>query len=268
MSRLFLREAEVIVAGRSIKSPPLSIDFQIPLDTDPEPNLAKIKIYNLSDDTMNRIRKGLPLILNAGYQDDVGTVFAGIIEESRGGWEIVSQQGSDRVLDLIVGEATDRWLNTFVNKSYKTGIKGSQIISDLLKTFGLEIGAFKLPRDVTYSKGRTLSTSLQAALRSVAGDCGAKLHISNGAVFIRPQNEGTRVAFVLNSNTGLIDAPQRLETDDEREWLVTSLFNHRIRADSILKVESRNLDGFCRVVKCEHTWSDAEAETRMEVAVA
>lgn len=263
---MFGREASVSSGGVRLTSPPQDIHFQVRFDTDPEPNLAVIDVFNLSSDTTNRFRRGETVILGAGYRGDVGTIVAGVIDEVRSAWNVARGSGNERVLRLEATDASERWMTTRVSRAYRPGIRASQILSDLLGTYGLEIGALQLPEDVSYINGRTLHTTLRAALRQVVEDCGAKLHTSGGAVFILPPEQGLGVAIVLSPDTGLVESPERIDSDEGEFWRVVSLLNHRIRADSIVKVESRGLSGYFRVVKGEHICGDQDYETRMEVA--
>lgn len=262
---LFRRRVSVSLGGVRLDSPPFDIHFLYRFDTDPEPNTAVIDIFNLSNDTINRFKKGSPVILNAGYEGDTGTLIAGDASIVRTFYE-TSSSGNERILRLEVGESTERWLSHTISKTYKPGSKASMIMADMLASFGLEIGALRLPEDKTYSNGRTFNGPLRNALRQIAEECGAKLHITGGAVFVQPLNQGNRIAFVLNSDTGLIDSPERVEDNNGIRWSVLSLLNYRIRPDSIIKIESRNTTGFFRVIKGEHICSDGDYETRMEVA--
>ncbi len=265
MSRLFDRKTEVLVAGNKFVYPGFEIDFRIEFDDDPEPNMGEVFLYNLSDQTTKGIKKGQNIILNAGYGNDTGTIFAGRVEEVNGYWEDV-----DRVLRLNVADSADRWISTSVNKTYKPGIKASQIIRDMLGIFGLEIGVFSLSEDIVYANGRIISGSIQSALRQIViKDCKSKLHIRNGAIIIRPPGEGDRIAFVLNADTGLIDSPQRFEREEDGETIegynVFSLLNHRIRTDSILQIQSRTANGLYRAIKGQHLKNEMDFMTKMEV---
>ena len=265
---LFRRQVSVSAGGVKIESPPFDIHFQLRFDTDPEPNLAVIDIFNLSDDTANKVKRGQSVILNAGYAGDMGTILAGTIDEIQSFWETAGGSGNERILRLEAGDATDRWLQSKINKTYKAGTKAGRVVADMLGMFGLEIGAFQLPKDITYINGRTFTGSLQAALRQVVTDCGAKLHIANGVIFILPPEKSNQTAVLLNPDTGLIESPERIEREGEESWRVISLLNHRIRADSIIKIESRKITGFFRVVKGEHVAGDQDFETRIEVVAA
>lgn len=265
---LFDRKVELIVGGNRFVYPDFDIYFQITYDTDSEPDTGEIIIFNLSDQTTKEIKKGQPVILNAGYGDDVGTIFAGTINKVDGGWDQV-----DRLLTLQVGDSTEAWMTTTVNKAYKPGIKSSQVIKDILKEFGLEIGTFKLAKDVTYPNGRSISGSIESVLRQiVTQDCSSRFYVQGGAVIIHPPGEGNRIAFVLNADTGLIETPQRTEKEDEsgkgeaaEGYNVYSLLNHRIRASSVVKIESRTASGFYRVEKAIFIGNEMDFYTQMEV---
>lgn len=265
---MFRRRISISSGGVKLDSPPFDIHFQMQFDTDPEPNTAIIDIFNLSQDTINRFRRSQSVVLNAGYEGDTGTILTGTIDESRAFWEVARGSGNERILRLEANDAMGRWLNTTISKTYKPGIKASQVIADMLNTFGLEIGSFRVPNDLTYQNGKTFSGSLRTALRQVVADTGASLSINNGAVFILPPGVGNRIAFVLNSDTGLVESPERIETEEGEFWRVKSLLNYRFKPNTIIKVESINVKGFFRIVKGEHICGDQDYETRMEVTPA
>ena len=262
MSEFWIREASILTAGRRINYPDLDMEFRVDFDTDSEPNLSEIKIYNLSDDTISRIKKGEQLILNAGYERDVGTIVAGVVESQVTSWE-----GVNKNTTIKVGDGSDRWLKTRISKAFKPGIKASQVIRGIIGEFGLEIGQIKLANDFTYPAGKTCHGQLQVVLQEIVNDAGSKLHITNGVILVRPPQEGTQTGWLLNSDTGLLDTPGIIE-DDRADWSVKCLLNHRITADSLLVIESRTANGTFRVVKGSHEGTSTGWITHMEVVAA
>lgn len=254
----WLRKAQVLVAGMSIE-PPLEIHFQVDFDNKPEPNTAEIKLHNLSDDTIARIKRGQNIILNAGYEGDVGTIFAGNITKVVTDWE-----GVDKITRIMAGDGVDAWLNATVSKTYRPGIRASQIIRDIIGGFGLEIGEIRLTEDVVYSSGRTVHGKLRQVLQGIVNDCKSKMTITNGVILIRQPAEGTQTGFLLNSDTGLIGTPGYIDSDDA-DFDVECLLNHRITADSLIRIESRTARGNFRVVKGRHSGDDQSWTTQMEV---
>jgi len=260
---LFNRRTQVLVAGLDISDPPYLIEFSVDFDTDPEPNTGEITLYNLFSDTVSKIEKGQQIIINSGYEGDIGTIALAVIDEIN-----TERNDLDVLTKVKIGDATDVWAEATVSKSFKAGIKASQVLGDILNGFGLEIGLLKLPNDVTYTGGKVVCGPLQVVARQICSDCEAKFHIANGRIVIGPESEGFQTAFVLNSDTGLIGSPERIENDNGEMWRVRSLLNHQIGSDSIIKLEARDVQGWFRVVKGKHSSSKSEHITEMEVAAA
>ena len=60
-SRLFGRVKKVSIEGKyktTFSGDELEIRFEVPFDDDTKPNQSKIEIYNLSDDSINRMAAG------------------------------------------------------------------------------------------------------------------------------------------------------------------------------------------------------------------
>lgn len=252
MAKFWKQKAEILVAGKKLTKDDLEINFKVSFDDDPEPNISEVTIYNLSSSTIAMLKKGENLILNAGYQGDVGTILLGTIEKPETWWE-----GVDRITRLTVGDGSKQWMEHYVNKSYAPGITAKAILADLAGMFGLELGALQLVNNITYPKGRSVSGMLQSVMRQIVAETGSKFHISYGKILIRPWNAGTQTGFLLNSDTGLIGSPQPFEEEVNGKYImgykVQMLLNHRITVDSILQIESRTANGIFRVRKGTHT---------------
>lgn len=259
MSSAWMRRAEILVAGKSITYPPLRIDFRVDFDNKPEPNIGEVKVYNLSDDTIAQLKKGEPFILNAGYGNNLGTIIAGDIIKAVTEWE-----GVDKITHIKVGDGVNAWLTTTVSKTYKAGIKASQVIRDIIGGFGLEVGEIRLANDVTYRDGKVVYGKLQQILQQIVNDCQSKMTITNGVIMIRPPAAGTQTGFLLNSDTGLIGTPGYIDSDDA-DFSVECLLNHRITADSLIRIESKTASGDYLVIKGIHSGDDQRWVTQMEV---
>lgn len=259
MSKLWMREAQILVAGMEIRHPPMTLEFNIEFDDSPEPNLSELTIYNLSDDTIARIKKGANIILNAGYKDNVGTVLAGEVISAKTYWD-----GVGKITEIKAGDGVSAWLASSVSKTFKAGTKASQIIKDIVGGFGLEIGEIKLANNITYAEGKTCYGSLQQVLQQVVNDTGSKMHITNGVVMVRAPEAGTVTGFLLNSDTGLIGTPGVIE-DGKADYQVECLLNHRITTDSLIQIQSKTANGNFRVKKGKHSGTEQSWITEMEV---
>ncbi|SMB95330.1 conserved hypothetical protein [Desulfonispora thiosulfatigenes DSM 11270] len=249
--KLWKRKIEIITADKSFTNDNFEIDFKIDFDQDPEPNISEVKIFNLSDSTIESIRKDKTIILNAGYEGDVGSILIGGIAKVETSWE-----GVDKLIKLLVGDGSKEWYRTKVSNTYKAGITAKQILNDLTGIFGLEIGEITVADNIVYKNGRSVSGTLESAIRSIVKDTKSKFYINHGKIYIRPWDEGTVTGFVLNADTGLIETPVPFEEEIDGKMIfgykVKMLLNHRINIDSILKIESKTANGIYRVIKGSH----------------
>ena len=128
----------------------LFFTFDVPFQDSEELGTATVVAYNLSQSTRASIKKGMVVILNAGYEGDVGTIFVGKVSRASS-----KKQATDWITTIEAVEALDEWLSKEVNKTYVAGIKASAVLNDLLTMFGLEVGQMELVEDKVYPRGRS-----------------------------------------------------------------------------------------------------------------
>lgn len=263
----FNRQAEVILGNKKYHSDDFDFEFEVEFDDTPNLNHAEITLYNLSDTTVNSIKSKMLTIINAGYGGDVGSVFIGAIYDMQ-----TERSGVDRVTTVKSVDVSTQRGRLRVNRSYKKGIRASQIITDLTGLYAMSLGALELPKDVQYRNGKNINGNVMTVFKSIAKDCGAKLHVTKGLVYFNPKNKGQDIRFVFNKDTGLIGSPEPfIEEDPEDEekeikgFNVNALLNHRVQADSIVEVQSNIVTGRLRVRGGTHIYSASEMVTRMEV---
>ncbi len=143
MAKFWHRQTEVIAGGKSFHSDKLDIEFEVPFDNDDEPDIATVTIYNLSENSINSIKKAQNIIINAGYKGDTGTIFMGTLQKAITRWQTV-----DKITEFTIGDGSEQWLTKEVSKTYIEDMKASEILRDLTGMFGLEIGKFQLKNDL------------------------------------------------------------------------------------------------------------------------
>lgn len=261
------RQAEIILGDRSFHSENFDFEFDVEFDDTSDLNHAEVLIYNLSSSTLNKIKNKSPIIINAGYEGDVGSVFLGAIYDMD-----TVRNGVDRETTIKAIDSAGQRSKLRISRSYKKGIRASQIIVDLCSLVGLSIGAIKLPKDVQYRNGKNLNGKVLTLLKVIAKDAGATFKINKGMAYFRKKGEGQNVRFVFNSDTGLIGNPEPfIEQDEDNEdkniegYNVNALLNHRIYPNHIIEIDSQTANGKYRVIKGTHSYSDTEMVTEMEV---
>lgn len=276
MSNLYGRKIEVIAGSKSFNNDDFHILFDVPFDDGPEPNIAEIKIYNLKTQTITELKKGTKVTLNAGYQKDVGAIFLGEIQIPQTKWN-----GVDRITQMDCMDSGEAWFKKEINRTYKAGMTGQQVLNDLLSQTGLKAAVIKLGFRKVYQNGKTVKGKLIDGIMEVAKDCGAKVHVNRGKIFIRPKNDGDNIRFVLDSATGLVGSPTPVEKEERydviekgkrvqktrtrRGWKIISLLNHRITTDSLIQVKSKTANGTFRVESGKHICGGSSFYTETEV---
>jgi len=247
--KFWKQKVELIAGGKKYTNDDFEIDFTVEFGDSDDPDISEVIIYNLSNQTISEIKSKAGVILNAGYDGDVGNILTGKIEKQETVWE-----GVDKATRLYVGDGSIEWGVKKANKTYQAGSTSKYIINDLAKQLGLEIGEIKLVKNVTYKKGRTITTQLQQALRSIVKDTGSRMFIDKGKLYVRPPSKGTVTGFLLSADTGLIESPQVTEEEDKKgkkiiKYNIRCLLNHRITTDSIIQVKSKTINGNYKVKK-------------------
>ncbi len=246
----------------------LEIEFDIPFSNNKEPDIAEIAIYNLSDSSIEQIKKDGYITVNAGYKQlgNIANIFTGKIEEAATEWLYV-----DKVTKIKATDGGDAWRKVKVNKTYQRNTKASDIMRDLAKAMGYEITKIEPKEDITYKLGKTITSYASTSLYQLAKDTKSKLFINKNRITIADEDKGNSTGVLLNENSGLIGTPtmvkdetgdkngsrdyeaNKKENDKERKaWRVTSLLNPMFETDTIIKVESRTINGEYRIVRGVH----------------
>jgi len=244
----FGRVVEVSVSGKTFRSKDLHIEFDVPFDDDASPNESVIRIYNLTQDTISRIKRNDVLTINAGYEGDVGLLLSGRVS-----YVSTRKDGPDKVTSIYVLDSTDLTGVKIEEKAYAPGVTGRTILNDLVPLLKVPVGSFRLPKSKVYAEGYTVSGSIVDHCEEVAKDCGAAFYVNRGKLYVRPLTDGDDARFVLRSDTGLVGSPEYFEDrDGVKGYHIECLLQHRITTASIIELESKFVRGRFRVRRGSH----------------
>lgn len=259
----------------------LAYEFDVPFEDSEQLMRTKIKIYNLAESTRNSIRKNHPVILNAGYEGDIGVIFVGIVADCKS-----THQSLEWITEITATEAMEEWLSKKVSKTYREGIDAKSIIQDQLNIFGIEVSRMELAVNKTYPRGRVCSGPVRDILKSViTSDCKSIFMIRHGQIIIRAPGSGTSMGVLLTPATGLlltnnqnqdkteITAPQdtqktRSQKSEEGKYFTREcLLNHRIGPGDEVVIRDSTLNGSFIVKRGGHAGSRrGDWKTTVEVA--
>lgn len=253
---VFGHTAVIKCNGATIKSSELDLEFTVPFDDDMEANEAEVIIYNLSDTTVNQLKKNATITIEAGTKGDTGVIFKGYIDSKKSVYEGVDRKTTLKCLDRVKTK-------TLSEITYKKNTKASKILKDLINKTGTPIAVFKVRRDYTYKDEQKVDGDLLENIKQYATVCGISVYINKGKIYARYLKEGDNLDFTLQESTGLIGTPTEFEEEVTAEdftetvtgYEAEMIIQHRMTTAAIIKLKSRNANGKYRVQSGKHTFN-------------
>lgn len=205
------------------------------------PNSCAIRVYNLSRDTVARIRGEFSSVtLNAGYEGgDYGVIFQGSIKQFRIGRE----NATDTYLDILAADGDIGYNQGIINTSFKSGSTQAQMIEAIAKGMpdvnGVDTSSFLTTKQYTPNiRGTVMFGMARARLRNIASNLDASWSIQDGKVVFL-DNTGYRdgEAVVINVNTGMVGMPE--QTDGGIR--VSCLLKSRLRIGNLLRLNNEEI---------------------------
>ncbi len=258
----------VIETGNvKIKNTDLDFEFTIPFDDDTEANEAEIIIYNLTNTTINNIKRNAQITITAGYGTDTGVIFSGYISNKK-----TVNEDCDKITTIKALDDMNLQEKNVQSITYAAGTKASKILKDLCKKVGLPIAVFSIARDHTYKDTETIDGGLMENIKRLAGICGVSAYILKSKIYVRPLKQGDNTTFELSVDTGLLSIAEFEEEqtngnykDTIKGYEVEMLLHHKIQTGSIITLKSKTANGKFRVQSGEHTYDGSSMITKLKV---
>ncbi|TCZ76184.1 hypothetical protein E0485_15215 [Paenibacillus albiflavus] len=250
----FKRFVEVTIGDQKFANNSFTIEFSIPFTDESTPDECEIKIYNLTESTIARFSRSTAVVINAGYEGDVGVTLVGTISK------VATQfMGPDKITTINV---IDGIIGSSVQKAYAKGTNGNYIIRDLAASAGIPIAKL-VTKDVVFNSGYAVNGMPLDIIRKVARECGSKAYIDRGQLVVTPVSTQGSV-LVLSPDTGLIGYPEPFEDERGKGYKLTSQFSHPVTKGSIVQLQSRIANAVLYVRAGKHTFNIQTFTTEME----
>ena len=153
MSKLYKRFCRLVVAEDSrnemaVDFSQFRVVFSITNMVSGAPPTADIRIYNVSDDTVSRIRQeGQKVILEAGYEESRGVIFQGdLVQRYKGTVGDKEDFRLDSILQIVARTNDKAQTSAMINTSLPAGADASRLAKRSLDEYGkYDIKPGKIP---------------------------------------------------------------------------------------------------------------------------
>ncbi|MBB4017389.1 hypothetical protein GGR16_002418 [Chelatococcus caeni] len=240
MAKQWLREIRLKVGSNSqeIDVSQMRIKFVVRHWELQTPAHSDIIIYNLSDETANRIKKEFTTVsLEAGYRENFGLIFRGEVKQIRKGRE----NPVDTYLAILAANADRAYNYAVVNKTLAAGHTFRDQVEtciQAMKPYGVQVGHIADLGSQKMPRAASLFGMARDVLRRVCFATNMSWSIQNDRLQIVPNREAAPgEAIVLNSRTGMIGLP--VQTIDG--ILVRCLLNPQIVPGKRVKIDQASV---------------------------
>ena len=267
---MFNRTYRLLVGNAGKKgleiAPPFHIEFDVEKTAKEDPNKCQVKIYNLKPDTRRALEQpDVMAVLYAGYGADAVLLAAGAVIEC-----LTAFDGQNVVTAL---ELADGWVelrDCYVSLGYAGGVSAHAVIREIARQMGLVLEMAATLPDHVWQHGFSHHGAARIALGKATAAAGLAWSIQNQVLRVVKQHGATpRRAVVLAADSGLVGFPERFAqaasgkaakgnaagaVEKKRYgWKVKSLLLPQVNPSDVLKLESKQVNGFFRVEKVKHS---------------
>lgn len=239
----------------------LDVEFDVERSLNPDPNRARIAVYNFSLDTRTALREEEDLVvqLEVGYGTESTLIFRGDVDEVR-----TIRQGPDVITEFEAGDGAKAMGQSFSSRSYGANASLNDMIGALLRDLGragLKIGQASLRPSTfrflasgkTWPRGEALHGSSWEQLTEVCKACGIEASVQSGSVTFTESKkplEGRRVN--LSFDTGLLSTPEKSK---DKRISASSIVVPGLVPGIEVQIQTQGLEGLFRCTQARYTGS-------------
>ncbi|RLI74690.1 hypothetical protein DRO97_05395 [Archaeoglobales archaeon] len=282
MTDLWLRYVDLTVNNLNFNSDNFDIEFEVEKKED-EAKTAIITIYNISQQTREKIKKDDTVELKAGYKEDCGTIFYGKVVNVD--FEL---KGADEATIIECTDATAELGKQLLIVSYPKDTDTAKVVRDLCNYSNIPIGRID-DTGFKFEKSYTFQGTPAEIIEDIIKFCNGKLRQelqnapylrkmlssvefgreyvftieNNMAYFVR----GAKIIYeteVLESDTGLLEV-SKIKSEDKDKFKIRALLRWRIQVGKPVVIKSVKLDGQFNVSAYRHVCKGEEYYTELEV---
>jgi len=240
----------------------LHISFMIDKCDTETPNSAQISIWNLNKEQLSILNKpDCVVVLKAGYDRHMPLIFVGNVVHTS-----TKHDGADRetVIELVDGGVCLR--DTYISLSFRGKTEGLMIAQRIAEQMGVALTISHNAKFHTF-EGFSFAGLARTALDKVCATTDLQWGVHNGVLQIKRANDTmSKEVYTLSPDSGLIGIPSRtmVAADASGEetpgWEIKTLLNGAVNVSDYIRLESRYVKGYFRVVSISISGDNIEGE--------
>lgn len=241
MAQQYIRKVSLLIGsdtGEGLDLSELHINFAVWSSTAQTLRHARIRVYNASDETVQRIQNEFTrVVLQAGYDGNFGLIFSGTVGQySRG-----RESATDTYLDIVAQDSDQAYNYAVMNTTLAKGWKPDDYYKSLLGSFspyGVDQGNKPDFSTSAAPRGKVCYGMTRDYMRSFAAATGTRWYFKDGLMHVIPLNGYLPdEAVVLRADTGMIGIP--VQTLDG--VVVRCLMNSNIITGGRVKIDNASI---------------------------
>jgi hypothetical protein len=224
-------------AGSGLLVENLRVQFEVSKTVESAPNVAVIKIFNLSPINEAKIKNEFDeVLLNAGYEGALRLVFRGNIKHV-----YRYRDKSDYITEIEAGDGDKDFRSATMNETLAAGTTNAQLVDRAVGSFkttgGTTKGAVQI-NDRARLRGKVISGNTRDVLHDVARESGANWSIQDGQlVIVKANGVLPDEAIVITADTGMLGAPEI----NDKGIAVKCLLNPQLRVNGAIKLDNNGI---------------------------
>lgn len=215
--------------------------FETKQQDEESPNNCAIRVYNLSQATMDKVREEYSrVVIQAGYEKGpFGVIFDGTIKQFRMGRE----DNLTTYLDILAADGDIAYNWAVVQQSIRAGSSHADRVNAIIKAMdphGVTAGQIIYPdAGGILPRGKVLFGYAKAAMRAQMQTMGSTWSIQNGRVNVIPLDGYLPgEAVILTAATGLIGRPEQTQEGIKARCLL----NPKIVVGGTVKIDNLSIN--------------------------
>lgn len=211
MAQQYIRKVSLLIGsdtGEGLDLSELHLNFAVWSSTVQTLRHARIRVYNASDETVQRIQNEFTrVVLQAGYDGNFGLIFSGTVGQySRG-----RESATDTYLDIVAQDSDEAYNYAVANATLAKGWQPDDYYKSLLQSFspyGVDQGNKPDFSSSAAPRGKVVYGMARDYMRSFAAATGTRWYLKDGQLHVIPLNGYLpNEAVVLRADTGMIGIP-------------------------------------------------------------